>query len=122
MIDRVLSFEADRQVVAIKNVTRESDVMEHHFPGFPVFPGALLLEAMAQTAGYLLIRSARERRGHEVLAALATVDRARFLRPTYPGDQVLITASLTEYAVAAAQITARADVAEKQVASARLWL
>jgi len=62
MIDRVIEWTPFRQLVAVKNVSLESDVLEHHFPGYPLFPGALTLEAMAQAAGYLVMRSLFEER------------------------------------------------------------
>jgi 3-hydroxyacyl-[acyl-carrier-protein] dehydratase len=122
LIDRVLEFERDRRVVAIKNVTLESDVMEHHAPGFPLFPGALTLESMAQAAGYLVVRSLMEATGAPVGAALSSVDRAHFRRPVLPGDQLRLVVEWTEHLPNAARLTAHADVDGLPAAHARLLL
>src|SRR5262249_9540247 len=62
LIDRIVEFERDRRVVALKNVTLESEVLADHLPGFPLYPGALALESMAQAAAYLVVRSFQEAR------------------------------------------------------------
>lgn len=122
MIDRVLEYERDRRLVASKNVTLESDVMEHHLRGFPVFPGALTLESMAQAAGYLVIRSRQEASGEVHGAVLSSVERAHFRRPVLPGDQLRITVEWTGGAANAADIHARAEVDGRTAARARLVL
>jgi 3-hydroxyacyl-[acyl-carrier-protein] dehydratase len=122
LIDRVLEFERGRRVVATKNVTLESDVMEHHFRGFPLFPGALTLESMTQAAAYLIIRSKQEATGELVAAALATVERAHFRRPARPGDQLRVTVRWTGDAMNAVKVTARADIDGANAARARLLL
>jgi len=122
LIDRVLEFECDRRVVAIKNVTLESDVMADHFPGWPLFPGALALESMAQAAGYLLVRSVQATSGAVVAAALASVERAHFRRPVRPGDQLRITVEFVERTPHAAWFLARAEVEARTASSARLLL
>ncbi len=118
MVDRVLDFVADKQVTTVKNVTRESDVMEHHFHGYPLLPGCMTLESMAQAGGYLVMRSARELRDEWVIAALASVSRANFKRPVFPGDQLLITATLGEVTPGTAMITAEAHVEDQVVGKA----
>jgi len=122
MVDRVLDFAADAHVTAIKNVTRESDMMEHHFHGYPIMPGCMTLESMAQTGGYLIMRSARVLRGQWVIAALASVSRASFKRPVFPGDQLSIHASLGEVGPSTGEITAVAKVEGKVVGRARMVL
>jgi 3-hydroxyacyl-[acyl-carrier-protein] dehydratase len=122
LIDRILEFERDRRVVAAKNVSLESDVLEHHLPGFPLYPGALTLESMAQAAGYLLIRSAHEATGDLVAAALSSVERAHFARPVLPGDQLRIEIELAERTPNATWLHARAGVDGRNVARARLLL
>lgn len=122
MVDRVLEFEAEKRVVSVKNVTRESDVMEHHFQGYPLLPGCMTLESMAQTGGYLIMRSAREVRGQWVLAALASVSRAAFKRPVFPGDQMHIEATVGEVTPSSAEITAVARVQGDVTGKARMVL
>src|ERR1051325_4104525 len=108
MIDRVLEWTPFRRVVAAKNVSLESDVLEHHFPGFPLFPGALTVEAMAQAAGYLVMRSLLEERQAQHAAALAVIDRVCLRRPVYPGDQLRLTIEVTGWGPAAVRVSAHA--------------
>jgi 3-hydroxyacyl-[acyl-carrier-protein] dehydratase len=122
LIDRVLDFECDRRVVALKNVTLESDVMADHFPGWPLFPGALALESMAQAAGYLLVRSVQSTTGEIVAAVLSSVERAHFCRPVRPGDQLRITVEFTERTPNAARFLARTEVDGRGASRARLLL
>ncbi len=83
-VDRVLEMIPGQRVVALKNVTINDPDLQGHFPGNPIMPGVLLLEAMAQTAGLLLPEGSS--------ALLAQIKDARFRRPVVPGDQVRIEA------------------------------
>ena len=89
MIDRVRELVPDQRIVAIKNVAMESDYLEHHFPGFPIFPGVLALEAMAQASGHLLSRSIEilEQRNS---FAMMTANSAKYMKFVRPGDQLVI--------------------------------
>lgn len=120
MIDRVLEWTPFRQLVAVKNVSLESDVLEHHFPGYPLFPGALTLEAMAQAAGYLVMRSLFEERNAQHAAALSVIDRVHLRRPVFPGDQLRITIEVTEWSEAAVNVTGQAVVDGETTARGRL--
>jgi 3-hydroxyacyl-[acyl-carrier-protein] dehydratase len=120
MIDRVFEWTPFQRVVAAKNVSLESDVLEHHFPGFPLFPGALTLEAMAQAAGYLVIRSLLDERSEQHAAALSVIDRVHLRRPVYPGDQLRITIQATEWEASAVRVTALATVDGQTTARGRL--
>jgi 3-hydroxyacyl-[acyl-carrier-protein] dehydratase len=84
-IDRVLEITPGARIVTLKNVTSNEPHLQGHFPGNPIMPGVLLLEAMAQTAGLLLPAGSS--------AFLAQIKEARFLRPVIPGDQVRIEAT-----------------------------
>ena len=87
LIDRVLELEPNKRIVAIKNVTINEPFFQGHFPGQPIMPGVLLIEAMAQAWGVLAIRST----GKKVKSAdilFIGIDKARFRRPVLPGDQV----------------------------------
>jgi len=108
LVDRVREFELGRRIVAIKNVSIESDYFDHHFPMLPMFPGALMVEAMAQCSGYLIWRSVEQLEGRRVLPALTGINGARFLKTVLPGDQLVIEARLTaqEWHVARTQVTA----------------
>ena len=122
MIDRVYEWTPFRRVVAVKNVSLESDVLEHHFPGFPLFPGALTVEAMAQAAGYLVMRSLFEERNEQHAAALSVIDRVHLRRPAFPGDQLRITVDVTEWGDAAVNVTAHATVDGETTARGRLGM
>ncbi len=87
MIDRIVEMNADISAVGIKNVTINEPFFAGHFPGNPVMPGVLMIEAMAQTAGGLVIHHRGTARGGK-LVYFMTIDKARFRRPVVPGDTV----------------------------------
>lgn len=89
MIDRVIDVQPDVSAVGIKNVTINEPYFQGHFPGHPVMPGVLIIEAMAQTAGVLVVRTlGPESEGK--LVYFMTIDEARFRKPVGPGDQLLL--------------------------------
>lgn len=85
MIDRIVEMDGDRSAVGIKNVTNNEPFFQGHFPGHPVMPGVLIVEAMAQTAGALVINHLGTSETNQ-LVYFMTVDRARFRKPVVPGD------------------------------------
>jgi len=85
MVDRVLEIEPGKRVVAIKNISANEPVFQGHYPGNPIFPGVLMLEAMAQAGGVALM-SQPEFAGKVPL--LAGIDEAKFKKPVLPGDQL----------------------------------
>jgi 3-hydroxyacyl-[acyl-carrier-protein] dehydratase len=89
LIDRVLDFTPGVSLTAIKNVTINEPIFTGHFPGMPIFPGVLILEAMAQATGVLGFKTVTERTENE-LYLFAAIDEARFKKPVFPGDQLLI--------------------------------
>lgn len=86
LVDRIKEWEADRRIVGIKNVTINEPFFQGHFPGRPVMPGVLILEAMAQVGGVLAFQSL-SKQGRPVVY-LTGVDGAKFRRPVVPGDQL----------------------------------
>ena len=86
LVDRVLEMVPGQRVVAMKNVTRNEPFFDGHFPGNPIMPGVLVIEAMAQTAALLLLH-ALEDRDRKVLF-FSGIEKARFRRPVAPGDQL----------------------------------
>lgn len=89
MIDRVLDFTPGESLTAIKNVTINEPIFTGHFPGMPIFPGVLILEAMAQATGILGFKTVSERTENE-LYLFAGIDDARFKKPVVPGDQLVL--------------------------------
>lgn len=93
MIDRVIEFRGEDELVAVKNVSINEPWFQGHFPGNPVFPGVLQLEAMAQAAGILMLRrGSSEGR----VAFFMSADKVKFRKPVRPGDQLTVTAKLTK--------------------------
>jgi len=92
LVDRVTELEPDRFVRGLKNVSVNEPFFVGHFPGRPVMPGVLIIEAMAQLAGVLALVSGERRHDDGTLFYLAGTDRARFKRPVVPGDQLRMEA------------------------------
>lgn len=116
MIDRVESFQGD-EITAIKNVTINEPYFSGHFPGNPVMPGVLQLEAMAQAAGIIMLRNSGQAGG---LAYFMSADKVKFRRPVRPGDQIVITAKLLKSRGKLATASAQCRVGDKVVSSAEL--
>jgi 3-hydroxyacyl-[acyl-carrier-protein] dehydratase len=89
MIDRVLDFTPGESLTAIKNVTINEPIFTGHFPTMPIFPGVLILEALAQATGILGFKTVTERAENE-LYLFAAIDEARFKKPVVPGDQLVL--------------------------------
>jgi 3-hydroxyacyl-[acyl-carrier-protein] dehydratase len=94
LVDRVLECVSGERIVALKNVTMNEEFFSGHFPGRPVMPGVIILEAMAQTAGILTFVTAGVYPDENVRFYFAGIDNARFRKPVVPGDQVVLTATL----------------------------
>ncbi len=87
LVDRIIGMDADNAAVGIKNVTMNEPFFQGHFPNFPVMPGVLLIEGMAQTAGALCMANLKEEIEPQIVYFMG-IDRARFRRPVLPGDTV----------------------------------
>src|SRR3954468_12225348 len=87
LVDRILEWDAEH-IVGFKNVTANEPFFMGHFPDFPVMPSVLIVEAMAQVAGVLVLSSIPDR--HKKLVLLASVEQAKFRKPVRPGDQLRI--------------------------------
>lgn len=90
LLDRITLLQPPELATGIKSVSLADDVFVDHFPGFPIMPGALIIEALAQLGGVLVEASMRERGRHDLHALLITVDKAKFRHQVRPGDQLLL--------------------------------
>lgn len=107
LIDRIVELE-DTRVVGIKNVTLNEPHFTGHFPGYAVMPGVLIVEAMAQVAGVLVLNKMPDR--DKKLVFLATVENAKFRKPVVPGDQLRIEVNFTHMKPRAVKFHAEAKV------------
>ena len=121
LVDRVVEIVPDVSVVALKNVTINEPFFQGHFPGHPVMPGVLIIEAMAQAAG-LLTQLSRRFKGDKgsPLFYLVKVDNARFSAPVVPGDQLRFEVSLKRLVRGMGLFVARSLVDGKEAASCEL--
>ncbi len=117
LVDRIVELEAER-IVGIKNVTVNEPFFTGHFPDFPVMPGVLIVEAMAQTAGILVLKSIPDRDSKLVL--LVSVDGARFRRPVVPGDTLRLEMQLMKRKGSVAKMYGKAYVDGMVVAEAEV--
>jgi len=119
LVDRVLELEANKRILAVKNVSINEPFFQGHFPGHPVMPGVLVLEALAQAGGLLTQLSASGvDAGDEKLFYLVKIDNARFARMVVPGDQLMLEVKLKRVIRNMAMYECSASVDGKQVASA----
>lgn len=117
MIDRVKDIKFGKSAVGIKNVTINENFFQGHFPGHPVFPGVLIVEAMAQTAAALVV-STLGPESENKLVYFMTIDEARFRKPVAPGDQLQIYIEVERSRGAVWKFTGKAKVDGKVHAEA----
>lgn len=110
LVDRVVSYEPGRTLTAIKNVTYDEPCFTGHFPCQPIFPGVLIIEAMAQATGLLGSLTVGESAESDSLYLLVGVDKVRFRRPVTPGDQLRIVVDVINNKRGIWKFNARADV------------
>ena len=115
MVDRVLELEPGKRAVGIKNVSANEEFFTGHYPGQPIMPGVLVLEAMAQLGGLLL---SRELEHTGKVAVLLSLDRVKFRRPVTPGDQLVLEARARRVKSRTGHVHCTARVGESQVAEA----
>lgn len=119
LVDRILELELGKRIVGIKNVTINEPFFAGHFPGHPIMPGVLIVEAMAQVGGVLLMRSLDARAEKKVLY-FTGIDRARFRRPVVPGDQLRFEVEILQVRRQVCRMKCIASVEGKLVAEAEL--
>jgi 3-hydroxyacyl-[acyl-carrier-protein] dehydratase len=96
LVDRVVLLEPNRRIVAWKSVSMNEPFFQGHFPGAPVMPGVLILEALAQAAAVLAVRSISEDEARSKLTYLMAIDGARFRRPVVPGDRLELAVEIVK--------------------------
>jgi 3-hydroxyacyl-[acyl-carrier-protein] dehydratase len=119
LVDRVVEMEEGRRIVALKNVTFNEPYFQGHFPGNPIMPGVLVVEAMAQAGAVLLLHSRPESRGKIVY--FAGIDKAKFRRPVVPGDQVRLVVEVLKLRSRTCLMRGEAHVGENLVAEAEIF-
>lgn len=118
LIDRIERIEGDTSAVGIKNVTVNEPHFNGHFPGEPIMPGVLIVEAMAQTAGALTART--HSGGEQKLVYFMTIDEVRFRRPVVPGDRLELHVKKTKQRGAIFKFDCHAEVDGQKVAEAKI--
>ena len=114
LLDKVVEMETGKRAVGIKNVTFNEPFFEGHFPGHPIMPGVLILEAMAQTGGILLLSSVPEAQGK--LIYFMSIDGAKFRKPVLPGDQLKMEITVIRIKEKIAKMLGKAFVGDELVA------
>jgi 3-hydroxyacyl-[acyl-carrier-protein] dehydratase len=120
LVDRVLAFEKNVRIQALKNVTINEPFFAGHFPARPVMPGVLMLEALAQTAALLSFESLDVEPGDDTVVYFVGIDGARFKRPVEPGDQLILEASIERAKAGIYKYRTRASVGGETAVEAEL--
>ncbi|HWB82534.1 MAG TPA: 3-hydroxyacyl-ACP dehydratase FabZ [Bryobacteraceae bacterium] len=117
LVDRIVEMEPER-IVGVKNVTLNEPFFSGHFPDFPVMPGVLIVEAMAQAAGILVLKSLEDR--DKKLVLLVAIENARFRKPVVPGDTLRLEMTVLKRKASVAKMAGRATVDGQLVAEAEM--
>ena len=107
LIDRVIEIQPRQRIVAIKNVTINEPFFAGHFPNLPIMPGVLIVEAIAQAGGALLLTEVEDR--NDKLIMFTGIERAKFRRPVVPGDQLRIEVELKNWRARASMVAVRME-------------
>jgi beta-hydroxyacyl-ACP dehydratase FabZ len=118
LVDRVLEIDPGKRIVGVKNVSANEQFFQGHFPGAPVMPGVLIVEAMAQCAAVLILRDIPNR--EEKLFLFGGVDKARFRKPVVPGDQLRFECEIMQRRSNSVRIHGTATVNGEVVAEAEM--
>lgn len=118
LLDRIVEFEPRKRIVALKNVTANEPQFQGHFPGYPIMPGVLVLEAMAQAGALMIMHEGGG--AQDRLIFFTGVDGCRFRRPVVPGDQLRIEVEVLAFRATAGKMQGRALVEGKLAAEATL--
>jgi 3-hydroxyacyl-[acyl-carrier-protein] dehydratase len=119
LVDKIIEYERGKRVKGVKNVTINEPYFPGHFPEFPITPGVIIIEAMAQIGGLLLLEEAKEK---DELAILSGVDKVRFRRMVRPGDQIVIEAEIIQRKINFCKLKCTAYVESNVVAEGELLI
>lgn len=119
LVDRILELEPNKRVVGLKNVSMNEPFFQGHFPGTPIMPGVLILEAMAQTSGVLAIAS-MEKSGNNALMYFMGLDQVKFRKMVVPGDQLIMELEVMKQRKKVMKLAGTAKVDGQVVAEAQL--
>jgi beta-hydroxyacyl-ACP dehydratase FabZ len=119
LVDRVIEIKIGDRIKALKNVTINEPFFQGHFPGQPVMPGVLIIEALAQVGGILAYESSSEDNKGQLIYFMG-MDKVRFRKPVVPGDQLIFEAKITKMRTKVAKMTGTATVDNQLVAEAEL--
>ena len=117
LVDRLLHVDGDQKAVGVKNVTINEPFFQGHYPGTPIMPGVLIVEAMAQMGGLLMSRKL-EHTGK--IAVLLSLDKVKLRRPVVPGDQLIMEAETIRATARTGNVKCRSLVGDKVVAEAQI--
>ena len=120
LIDRVIAYEKDKRLVAVKNVTANEPFFQGHFPHYAVMPGVLIVEAMAQAAAVLSLRSLGHKNDGKWVYYFVGIDGARFKRPVVPGDTLTLEVTQGRVGRGIGKFNTVAKVGEQVVSEAEL--
>ena len=120
LVDRVLECEPGQRIKAVKNVTINEPFFQGHFPGYPVMPGVLIIEALAQVSAILAYITRGEKPNAKSLLFFAGIDQARFKRPVFPGDQLVLESVELNVVRSVFKFAAKASTGGELVAEAQL--
>lgn len=113
LIDRVIDITPKQKIVAIKNVTVNEPFFQGHFPGYPIMPGVLIVEAIAQAGAALLLTEVSEEDRKNNFTAFTGIERAKFRRPVMPGDQLRIVVEVLVWRRTAVRMEGKAYLGDK---------
>jgi 3-hydroxyacyl-[acyl-carrier-protein] dehydratase len=118
LIDRVIEIERKQRIVAIKNVTINEPFFQGHFPGYPIMPGVLIVEAMAQAGGALLLTEVPDR-DHKLMV-FTGIEKAKFRKPVTPGDTLRIEVKVVNWRTTAVKMEGVAYLGDKLACEATI--
>ena len=120
LVDRVLSCDSGKEIIALKNVTINEPFFPGHFPHHPIMPGVLIIEALAQAAALLTLKALDLKVDNESVYYFVGIDQARFKKPVYAGDQLILKVKIERQIKGVIKYSARAEVDGKVATEAKL--